>query len=240
MTGCKREYMTELPVRRVCIIGGSGKLGQYLIEHSLAKGWQVNTVCRERSTGKLRRFADRIRIFAGNTNDCGVVKQAVQGCDAVFCVLVPWGVEGYATGTAQALLDHAPDHARLIFSCGWHIRHSDKDYYSCWFKLQVSLFSVLARWLRFADISDQERACERIFASPRPWTVVRCSDLEEGASQGLPVWRPDVGDPALTANRTRRTDFALFMTEAVQERTLIHQAPAISRGVDAVSVLGSG
>jgi hypothetical protein len=56
---------------------------------------------------------------------------------------------------------------------------------------------------------------------------VRGSDLEEGASQGLPVWSRHVGDPILKSNITRRTDFALFMVEALANDELIHEAPAI-------------
>jgi len=53
------------------------------------------------------------------------------------------------------------------------------------------------------------------------------SDLEEGESQGLPVWSRHVGDPILESNITRRVDFALFMVEALENDELIHEAPAI-------------
>ena len=53
------------------------------------------------------------------------------------------------------------------------------------------------------------------------------SDLEEGQSEGLPVWSQHVGDPLLASNRTRRVDFALFMVEALENDALIHEAPAI-------------
>ena len=59
------------------------------------------------------------------------------------------------------------------------------------------------------------------------WTVVRGSDLEEGESQGLPVWSKHVGDPILASNRTRRIDFALFMVDALTNDELVHEAPAI-------------
>lgn len=70
-------------------------------------------------------------------------------------------------------------------------------------------------------------AARRIFASDRRWTVVRGSDLEEGESQGLPVWSRHVGDPILESNLTRRTDFALFMVEALTDDSLVREAPAI-------------
>ena len=53
------------------------------------------------------------------------------------------------------------------------------------------------------------------------------SDLEEGESQGLPVWSRHVGDPILESNITRRVDFALFMVEALENDELVHEASAI-------------
>ena len=56
---------------------------------------------------------------------------------------------------------------------------------------------------------------------------MRGSNLEEGESQGLPVWSQHVGDAILKSNITRRVDFALFMVEALENDELIHEAPAI-------------
>jgi hypothetical protein len=75
--------------------------------------------------------------------------------------------------------------------------------------------------------NDQVEACRRVFASDTRWTVVRGSELEEGASQVLPVWSRHVGDPILASNITRREDFALFMVAALEDDALIHEAPAI-------------
>jgi hypothetical protein len=91
----------------------------------------------------------------------------------------------------------------------------------------VKVFGFLARVARFADLDDQVEACRRVFASDTLWTVVRGSDLEEGESQGLPVWSRHVGDPILESNLTRRIDFALFMVDALKRDELIHEAPAI-------------
>lgn len=219
--------MSATTVRKVCIVGASGKLGQYLVRHSLERGYEVVGVCRERSVPKLAEFADRITIVPGATNDREVIREAVAGCDGVLTVLVPWGVRQYSSGTAQAVLDHAVPGARLVFSCGWHITKDGQDRYSRWFRLALRVTTVLARLVRAVDVDDQVEACRRIFASDRRWTVVRGSDLEEGESQGLPVWSRHVGDPVLESNLTRRVDFALFMVEALTDDRLIHEAPAI-------------
>jgi hypothetical protein len=94
-------------------------------------------------------------------------------------------------------------------------------------KAIVKVFGRLARLARFADLDDQVEACRRVFASDTRWTVVRGSDLEEGESQGLPVWSRHVGDPILKSNLTRRVDFALFMVAAIENDELVHEAPAI-------------
>ena len=161
------------------------------------------------------------------TNDPAVIRGAVAGCEAVLTVLVPWGVRQYASGTAQAVLDHAEEGARLIFSCGWHITRDGKDRYPWRMRALVAVFGKVARWFRLAELEDQVEAARRIFESDTRWTVVRGSDLEEGESQGLPVWSRHVGDPVLARNMTRRIDFALFMVEALTDESLVQEAPAI-------------
>jgi hypothetical protein len=214
-------------MKKVCIVGASGKLGRYMVRHALARGYQVVGVCRERSVGKLDEFKGRITLVPGATNDPSVIRAAVEGCDGVLTVLMPWGIQHYASGTAQAVLDHAAPGARLVFSCGWHITLDGKDVYPRGFKAFEAASGWLLKRLRIAEIDDQVEACRRIFASSTRWTVVRGSDLEEGEGQGLPVWREHLGDPALASNRTRRVDFARFMVAALEDEGLVHKAPAI-------------
>jgi hypothetical protein len=212
---------------RVCIVGASGKLGRYMVQHALDRGYEVVGVCREQSVEKLDAFKERITIVPGATDDRDVIERAVAGCDGVLVVLVPRGVHDYSSGTAQAVLDHAQPGARLVFSSGWHITRDGRDVYSWKLRLFMKVATPVARLVRFADLDDQVEACRRVFASDTRWTVVRGSDLEEGESQGLPVWSRHVGDPILESNRTRRVDFALFMVDALENEDVVREAPAI-------------
>ena len=113
---------------RVCIVGASGKLGRYMVEHCLDRGYDVVGVCREQSVAKLDAFKGRIEVIPGMTDDREVISRAVAGCDGVLVVLAPWGMRHYASGTAQAVLDSADPGARLVFSCGWHITRDGQDH----------------------------------------------------------------------------------------------------------------
>src|SRR5512146_1800068 len=198
-----------------------------MVQHALDRGYEVVGVCRERSVSKLQAFKGRITIFSGPTSNPQLIQRAVAGCDGVLTVLVPWGTQHYSSGTAQAVLDHAQRGARLIFSCGWHITRDGKDVYPASLIREEKIARWMSRLTGIIDIDDQIEACRRVFASHTLWTVVRGSDLEEGESQGLPVWSRHVGDPILESNMTRRVDYALFMLAALEDDELIHEAPAI-------------
>jgi len=216
--------------KRICIVGASGKLGRCLVRLALDRGYEVVGVCRSKSVKKLAAYEDRISLIPGNTDDPHVIARAVAGCDGVLTVLVPWGVKGYATGTAQAVLDYAMPGARLIFSCGWYIRRDNRDIYPQTFQAVRRMMGALAKALRIFDSGDEREACRRIFSSDSLWTAVRGGKLEEGESLGMPVWSRHVGDPMLGSHRMRRIDIASFMVDALHQQELIHEAPAIGAG----------
>lgn len=214
-------------INKVCVVGAGGKLGRYMIQFALARGYEVVAVCRQKSVKKLDEFKHEISIVAGETNNPEVVKKAIVDCDAVLTVLLPWSKGNHASGTARAVLDYSKQDARLIFSSNWNISKDGQDVYPKVHSFTKRVVGKGAKLLGLFDLEDQAEAARRIFWSNKNWTVVRASGLEEGESEGLPVWSRHVGDPVLESKKTRRIDFALFMVEALKDNNLIHEAPAI-------------
>jgi hypothetical protein len=171
---------------KVGVVGASGKLGRYIVQHALDRSYEVVGVCREQSVAKLDAFRDRISIVPGPTDDRDVIERAVSGCNGVLTILAPWGMNHYASGTAAAVLDLTSPATRLVFSTGWWPSRDGKDVYP-WSVRQKVLLGRLARLVRVVDLDDQVEASRLVYASDKLWTVVRGSDLEEGESQGLPV-----------------------------------------------------
>ena len=213
---------------KVCIVGASGKLGQYMVQHALDRGYEVVGVCRAKSVSKLEAFKGRITIMPGATNNRAVIKRAVAGCDGVLTVLVPWGVHHYSSGTAQAVLDYARPNARLIFSCGWHITYDGQDVYSPAFKAAVKVGRAIGsagcapststiRWKHAGESSPATRGGRSCAAAI--WKKARA----RVCPCGVAMW----AIPSLQSNMTRRVDYALFMVEALKNDALIHEAPAI-------------
>lgn len=214
--------------KHIAIVGASGKLGRYLIEESLLQGYRVTAICRPQSIAKLWLWEGIIDIIPSYSDDQEILAKVLADVDVVLTVMVCWGMKGYATNTVEAVLKGAPETARLIFSSGWHISRDGLDKYPLSLHCFVRVFGAVARCLRIADIRDQERAARRIFESDRPWTLVRASDLEEGESEGMPVWAEHVGDVRIQHNRLRRMDFAKFMVAAINDKALLQKAPAIA------------
>jgi len=209
---------------RVCIVGASGKLGQYMVRHALERGYEVVGVCREQSAPKPDAFKDRITVVPGATDDRDVIKSAVSGCDGV---LVPRGVHGYATGTAQAVLDFAPPGARSVFSCGWHITRDGQDVYSWKLKALVNIAgpprtSRALRRSRRPGGGPAGRCRQRHALDRRPGPRSR-GGREPGTARV---------EPARRRSRAREQPDAPRRLRAVHGRRahhdeLVHEAPAI-------------
>ncbi|KAL6905384.1 hypothetical protein ACP4OV_002985 [Aristida adscensionis] len=82
--------------RVVCVTGGGGYIGSWLVKKLLARGCVVHATLRdlgdEAKTGLLRALpgaAERLRLFQADLYDAAAFKPAIAGCEFVFLVASP-------------------------------------------------------------------------------------------------------------------------------------------------------
>ena len=157
-------------MNKVCIVGASGKLGRYMIQHALERGYEVVGVCREESLPKLDDLKDRISIIGGRTNDREVIRRGRRGLrrgtDGSGAVGYGPLLIGYGTGRSRFRAIPGPASS---FPAAGILAVTERTGTPVFFLVTVKIATYVARIFRLVDIDDQVEACRRIFASDTQW-----------------------------------------------------------------------
>jgi NADH dehydrogenase len=71
---------------RIALFGGSGFVGEYLIDHLLGAGHTLSLLVRSGSENKIRQ-ADGCRLVSGDPGSQEAIDATIDGCDAViYCI----------------------------------------------------------------------------------------------------------------------------------------------------------
>lgn len=205
---------------KIIIFGASGKTGVKLVKQSLEQGHSVTAFVR--NPEKLAIENENLTFATGDAFDPASVSQAVQGQDAVICVLGS-GTDLKKTmirakGTINIVNAMQKNNIRrLMVVTAMGVAESWED---------LSLFNKFIFAVLMKNIREDHEAQEAsIKESSLDWTIVRPSGLTDTPRTGI----YSVGEniPAITS-RISRADVADLILKELIENALIGKAVTIT------------
>jgi putative NADH-flavin reductase len=205
---------------RIAILGGTGRIGAYLLDWALDQDHQVHALAR---SPQARPDRPGLTVTAGDALDPVAVAETIGGADAVLSALGPRGAKtpGLLAGAASNILvamEKTGVQRLICVSAAGAFITGDPD--SAWL-VKLILPRIFAQ--PFADTRQME---DLIRASDLDWTLVRATRLVNRPGAGAYRARPDYPPPH--GNTIARADVAHFMAAVLTEHTWSRAAPAIA------------
>jgi putative NADH-flavin reductase len=206
-------------VKRVLIIGATGRTGLRLIEESLVRGHGVTVLVRRPEA--LGALQSRVTVVQGDVLDPAAMARAVTGTEAVLCALGPHR-ESPPTLSSQGTRNlinamEAQGVRRLVCITGAMIGHAD------------TRLGWLYRVMRTAfrdTLHDRQLQEQLILGSGLEWTLVRPPRLSNGPARG--IWRAGEDVRIGTMAHISRADLARFMVQQLEDSSFIRRAVAVA------------
>jgi putative NADH-flavin reductase len=205
---------------KVAIFGATGSVGRELVKQAIEAGHTVTALVRD--PAKMRFDDGSVRLIQGDVLDLAAVEQAVQGQDAVVCVLGA-GRKGFirAEGTKNIIRAmEKMDVRRLICQSTLGVGDSSGNLNFWW---KYIMFGLLLR-PAYADHVRQE---ELVKASSLDWTIVRPAAFTDGYRTGEYRHGFSADDKAATL-KISRADVADFLLKQLTDDTYLRKTPALS------------
>ena len=207
---------------KVIIFGATGTIGRQVVTQALEEGHQVTAFSRHPK--KLAMNRENLQLFAGDVMDNTTVEQAIQGQDAVVCVLGS-GKKLFGNvrseGTRNIIQAMEKTGVRRLIcqsTLGAGDSWSNLDFY--W---KYVMFGFILRKV-FADHLIQEAFVEQ---SQLDWTIVRPGAFTKGDRTGNYRHGFPAGDRDITLTISA-SDVADFILKQLTSNTYIGETPALS------------
>lgn len=216
-------------IKRVLVLGATGRTGRYVVEYALERGLQVVALVRQPQRIAPQPNLSIVRGTAEKTDD---VETAIAGCDAVLSTLnnnrisdLPWArpvsppllmTRSVANVTAAMRLSGAR-RIVVLSALGAGDSFAQAPFVTRFLMRYTNLRIV------FEDHTGQE---EVVQTSGLDWTCVRAAILTNARSLKKPmVTFNHTPKPALTIGRR---NVARFMIEILDKPAFFRKAPIVS------------
>lgn len=207
---------------KLVIFGATGTVGCQVVQQALEQGHTVTAFVRNLT--KLNLQHPQLRFVQGDVMDALAVEQAIQGQEAVICVLGS-GKKLKSTirseGTQQIIQAMEKVGVRRLIcqsTLGTGDSWSNLDFY--W---KYVMFGFILRQV-FADHERQEALVRN---SSLDWTIVRPSAFIDGPRTGRYRHSFPGSDRNITL-QISRADVADFILKQLSDQSSLHQTPSLS------------
>ncbi len=207
---------------KLVIFGATGSIGRQVVEQALEQGHTVTAFAR--NLAKLDIHHPNLKLVQGDVLDGLAVAAAVQGQDAVVCVL---GSGPKLTGTVRSEGTQQIIHAMKQAGVHRLICQSTLGAGDSWgnlnFYWKTVMFGFLLRNV-FTDHQHQEAAVRQ---SQLDWTIVRPGAFVKGLRTGQYRSGFPTTDKTIKL-KISRADVADFIIKQLDSDAYLHQMPGVS------------
>ena len=222
LKGTGQTNVSEIKEKRmkIVIFGGTGALGQSLVQQSLELGHEVLVLVRTPS--KMTMTHEALTIVQGDGKDINAVSKAIKGQDIVLCAVGGQGLSDSTTRSSvtENIIAGMKEHnVSTLVTCsslgaGESMHH-------------LPLFSRwMAKTILRNAIDDHSKQEKMIRESGCDWVIIRPPRLID--TEKTETYRIAEESEPFSASQVSRADVAHFMLKVMNDKKFYKQAYTIS------------
>jgi putative NADH-flavin reductase len=210
-------------IKKVAVIGGTGKSGHYLVQALLDQGFSFKVLLR--NPEKFPIQSSLVETITGNVKNYAAVRKLLEGCGAVISTLglgVPPSertIFSQSTTHVIRAMQELPVR-RYVVITGLNVDTP--------FDKKSPATQLSTDWMKThypESTTDKQTEYQLLTASPINWTLVRLPLIvQTSARQEIKISLADCPGEKISA-----TDLAYFLIEQLSDETYARQAPFIAK-----------
>ncbi|PEJ40166.1 NADH-flavin reductase [Bacillus wiedmannii] len=205
---------------KIAILGANGKVGKFLVNETLKKGYQVKILTR--NSNNMTITNENLETIIGDARDFSSIRELLKGCRAVINAVGQPKNESYIFSTVtkhilEAMKEFEIKRYILISGGSLDVTGDQKGIVN---KIGATLFKAFLSKM----MQDKYKELQTIQGSDVDWTIVRLPFVMEGKSIGN-IKESLVDMPGI---KIQNSDIAPFVIKQINSERYVGKCPFIS------------